>query len=249
MKKKKIAFAFLGLIIVLSMAFVLWAELPFNAMDQAMAVFNSNDDSIITKQSDFGYEFWPKEYNFERGFIIYPGARVDADAYSPLATYLAEKGIATIIVKMPLKLAIFNSDIAEDIIEEYDNITLWTISGHSLGGAMACKYIYDTEDEKIDSLVLLASYPAASNDLSEVDIEVLSLYATNDGFATVDKINDSKENLPEDTQFDEIVGGNHEQFGWYGHQPGDGEAEISREEQQTIVNNKIIDFISNDSNK
>ncbi len=247
MKKKKIGFAFLALIIVLIMAFVLWAELPFDAMDQAVATFNSEDDTIITKQSDFGYEFWPKESNFEKGFIIYPGARVDADAYSPLAAFLAQNGIATIIVKMPLKLAFFDSDIAGNIIEEYDNIGSWTISGHSLGGAMACKYIYDTKDEKIDSLVLLAAYPAESNDLSDFNLDILSLYASNDGFATVDKIDASKENLPEDTEFDEIVGGNHGQFGWYGEQPGDGEAEISREEQQKIVNNRIIDFITEEN--
>jgi hypothetical protein len=32
-----------------------------------------------------------------------------------------------------------------------------------------------------------------------------------------------------------IEGGNHSQFGWYGFQPGDRWASISREEQQAVV--------------
>jgi hypothetical protein len=37
------------------------------------------------------------------------------------------------------------------------------------------------------------------------------------------------------TKWIEIVGGNHAQFGWYGPQPGDNPADISREEQQRQV--------------
>ena len=41
--------------------------------------------------------------------------------------------------------------------------------------------------------------------------------------------------LPADTRYVPIEGGNHAQMGWYGPQPGDGTATISREEQQQQV--------------
>jgi len=40
-----------------------------------------------------------------------------------------------------------------------------------------------------------------------------------------------------------IVGGNHAQFGWYGPQPGDNPAEISREAQQQQVVESTIEML------
>ncbi len=97
----------------------------------------------------------------------------------------------------------------------------------------------------VSSLILLASYPAESDDLSNSNIDVLSIYATKDGFATTDKINKFSDLLPEDTIWKEIQGGNHSQFGYYGFQTGDNKADISREEQQIPIVTAIIEFLSN----
>jgi hypothetical protein len=48
-------------------------------------------------------------------------------------------------------------------------------------------------------------------------------------------VQETKHLLPPGTEFIVIEGGNHSQFGWYGDQPGDAEATISREEQQAQV--------------
>ncbi|OGO28539.1 MAG: hypothetical protein A2Z16_17550 [Chloroflexi bacterium RBG_16_54_18] len=48
-------------------------------------------------------------------------------------------------------------------------------------------------------------------------------------------VQETKLLLPPGTIFIIIGGGNHSQFGWYGNQPGDAEATISREEQQAQV--------------
>jgi hypothetical protein len=42
----------------------------------------------------------------------------------------------------------------------------------------------------------------------------------------------------------EIEGANHAQFGWYGVQAGDGVATISRQEQQQIIFENSISFLS-----
>jgi len=131
---------------------------------------------------------------------------------------------------------------AESVINKYEEITDWVIGGHSLGGAMAARYTYNNP-QKLSGLILLASYPAQNNDLSDMDIRVLSIYGSSDGITSQEKINNSKENLPDDTEWVEIKGGNHSQFGWYGFQDGDDEAQISREKQQSIIVDAITNFL------
>jgi hypothetical protein len=84
-------------------------------------------------------------------------------------------------------------------------------------------------------LFLWAAYPASNDDLSSLDLRAISIYGTLDGLATSDKIDASRSLLPPDTRWVAIQGGNHAQFGWYGNQPGDLPATISRQEQQRRV--------------
>jgi hypothetical protein len=53
--------------------------------------------------------------------------------------------------------------------------------------------------------------------------------------AAPETIDASRSLLPPDTQWTAIEGGNHAQFGWYGPQPGDNQATITREEQQAQI--------------
>jgi dienelactone hydrolase len=143
---------------------------------------------------------------------------------------------------MPLNLAVFAPSKAKGVIKENRDIDTWIIAGHSLGGSMACKFAYDNPD-LIKGIVLFASYPAGSNDLSDSNIKVLSMYGTNDGFVGSDKIEKYKKLLPKDTIYKPIYGGNHSQMAYYGFQKGDNEAKISREEQQSEIIKDIIEFI------
>jgi hypothetical protein len=59
----------------------------------------------------------------------------------------------------------------------------------------------------------------------------------------MDAFDKSRANLPADTEFLVIDGGNHGQFGDYGFQPGDNEAAISRAEQQSQVVDATIRFL------
>jgi len=49
--------------------------------------------------------------------------------------------------------------------------------------------------------------------------------------------------LPSGTEFNIIKGGNHAGFGNYGPQEGDGESEISKQEQWNQTVDYIINFI------
>lgn len=166
------------------------------------------------------------------GIIFYPGGKVEETAYAPLLLKLAEQGYEVYLVKMPAKLAILDMNAAEDIIKEADHIKEWTMMGHSLGGAMAASFSA-SHDAEIDQLVLLAAY--STEDLTDKEIEVFSFYGTEDKVLNMEKYEEYYSNLPEDVIEEVIEGGNHANYAHYGAQDGDGEATITREEQQECV--------------
>jgi pimeloyl-ACP methyl ester carboxylesterase len=97
--------------------------------------------------------------------------------------------------------------------------------------------------EWLTGLVLWASYPASSDNLSQSSLRVVSIYGTQDGLSDAGKIAASKALLPKDTRYVPIDGGNHAGFGWYGVQSGDGQAKISRQEQQAQVVQATLDLL------
>lgn len=109
--------------------------------------------------------------------IFYPGAGIDYKAYIPLLTMLAQNGIDIFLVDMPHNLPILDSDVAGDIMRNY-NYSHWYMGGHSMGGSIASSYIAE-HPENIDGLILLASYPIKN--LNNTNISVLSIYGSNDG--------------------------------------------------------------------
>ena len=103
---------------------------------------------------------------------------------------------------------------------------------------MAAKYTSNNQ-EKVDGLILLASYSV--DDLSDYKGKVLSIIGTKDMGIDEEKLDETRINLPEDTEFYMIEGGNHSQFGDYGFQKGDNIAGISLEEQLKLITYKILD--------
>ncbi|MBK5260034.1 MAG: hypothetical protein JJE51_10600 [Thermoanaerobaculia bacterium] len=79
-------------------------------------------------------------------------------------------------------------------------------------------------------------------------IPVSKVYASNDKVAPPDRILSNRRLLPSHTKWVEIKGGNHSQFGHYGHQLFDGDATISREAQQTIARSALLDVLTSVKN-
>jgi dienelactone hydrolase len=114
------------------------------------------------------------------------------------------------------------------------------MGGHSLGGAMACKFAKDTKN--MEFLILLGSYCA--DDVSNSKIKVLSIVGSEDGLLGGDKIDKYKTNLPKDTQFEIIEGMNHAQTGNYGDQLGDKQALSPDEFTRLRIVNTIKSFLN-----
>ena len=193
-------------------------------------------NSVSTELHDDGTMVFKPE-NATKGFIFYPGGKVEYTAYQPLMAACAQQDIMCILVEMPFNLAVLDINAAAGIQEQYPEIEKWYIGGHSLGGSMAGAYLAEHIDD-YDGLVLLGSYSTA--DLSETGLDILSVYGSEDQVMNRDKYEENKSNLPSD--FTEVVieGGCHAYFGMYGAQVGDGKPSISNEQQILLTAEQIF---------
>ena len=232
MRKIRLLTIFFAVLVLLSAGFVVWGETPAQPMPEALAALNSDPRVAVT--TDQWLVFTPAASQPTTGFIIYPGGRVDYRAYAPAAHQIAAQGFLVVIVRMPLNLAVLNVNAAQKVISAYPEIQHWAIGGHSLGGAMAANFS-KSHPGLIQGLALWAAYPSSSDNLSNSGMRVVSIFGSQDGLATGEKIEASRKLLPENTAWIQIAGGNHAQFGWYGNQAGDNPASISRLNQQAQV--------------
>lgn len=173
------------------------------------------------------------------GFIFYPGGKVEHTAYAPLLRSLAEEGILCVVVEMPFRLAVLDVNAADGIQDMFPQVENWYIGGHSLGGSMAASYAAAHED-MYAGLVLLAAY--STEDLSDSDLQVLSIYGTEDKVLNMEKYEEYYHNLPNSTKEFVVEGGCHAYFGSYGEQKGDGLPSITVEEQTEITTGQLVSF-------
>ena len=227
---------YLGIVFILSLiAFLLWALTPLGP-DNTISL--ESDEEVKIEVKDSLIIFTPLKDTPKTGFIFYPGGRVDYRSYANLMYKIARNGYLCVIVKMPLSLAIFGINKANNVIDKFPSIEKWFIGGHSLGGAMAAEYVYKNPD-KVDGLILAASYQSSNTDLSLYNLKVLMIYGSMDNIEENVDFNI----LPEYTNVVIIEGGNHAQFGNYGKQSGDLDATITTEEQHNKIVQAIILFI------
>ena len=228
-----------GIIVIGIVSLFIWANDSYKP--QVLAKEALISDNTVEVKIDKFISFTPKKIEATKGFIFYPGAKVDPESYAPLCRKIAEQGYEVVIVNMPMNLAILSYNRGEKVINEYSNIKNWVVGGHSLGGTMAAKFA--SENTAVDGVVLLSSYPIG-DELKNMGKEVLSIWGSKDGIVNFENLIKSKEKLPEDTTYVEIEGANHSQFGDYGEQKGDDSPIINREEQIDIAAKNIINFIN-----
>ena len=230
----------LALVLLAAGAVYVYASDYYHADETAVQACASQETVTVTCWSHGQYVFSPE--NPVAGLIFYPGGKVEYSAYAPLLQELAQKDILCVVKEMPLNLAVLDVDAAEDIMMQNPEITEWYIGGHSLGGSMAASYAADNAED-FEGLLLLAAY--STKDLSETDMDVFSVYGSEDQVLNMEKYEKYRSNLPEDTYELVIEGGDHAGFGSYGTQAGDGKAYITGEQQVA----EAVDFFTEKINE
>lgn len=211
----------------------MFLNIHYSAEERAVEAFSTQGSTKVT-EIDGGYFIDGK--GDKTALIFYPGAKVDSEAYMPLMEKIADGGVDCFLLKMPMRIAILNSNAADKIIENY-NYDKWILSGHSMGGMIAASYC--AEHENVDGAALLAAYPIKKIPDGKA---VLSVYGIEDKVLDKEAYKKADGLFPKD--FTEVVieGGNHAGFGNYGEQSGDGKAVISDEEQQKQTADAVINF-------
>ena len=207
----------------------------YNHADKSVKEYLKSSENVSVKKISNGYYFDGK--GSSEAIIFYPGAKVEYISYAPLMYDLANNGIDCFLLKMPFNLAFLGSNKANSIIKNY-NYESFYLMGHSLGGSMASIYA-SKNSNKVSGVILLASYSTKT-----LDMDVLSIYGSNDGCLDLASYEKNKKNLPSNYKEIIIDGGNHAQFGCYGRQKGDKTATIGYEIQKKYTVDALIDFLN-----
>lgn len=241
-KKKKIQNKLWRLIISIFLLLVIGTAVYllnyYHASEAAMAELEHPTAGVVILQKDDQIIFEPEQA--KAGMIFYPGGKVAFESYAPLMEACAESGILCVVPHMPGNLAVLDQNAADGIKEQYPQVASWYLAGHSLGGTIAAIYLGDHAEE-YDGLILLASY--STTDLSKTNLNVLTVYGSEDGVMNREKYEACKFMLPPGFEERIIDGGCHAYFGDYGEQAGDGSPTITMQEQQRQTVQAIVNFI------
>jgi pimeloyl-ACP methyl ester carboxylesterase len=209
-----------------------------------------SDAEVTVEDDETTLNFVPVASTNRTALIFICGSGVAAHAYAPLLRPIAQAGYAVFVVKLPYRFAPFEShkeeavERARNLMDAHPQISNWVISGHSLGGALACRLVR-SDPKAFAALVLVGTTHPKLDDLSSLAMPVTKVYGSNDGVAPPDRMFSNRRLLPNDTRWVKIDGGNHSQFGHYGHQLFDGRATISREAQQEITRSTVFEELRN----
>ncbi|WP_152361335.1 alpha/beta hydrolase [Microlunatus speluncae] len=222
--KRRIVLAVPAMVVSLLLVIAVGYASPRPATAQALSELSSDAKVRVVDKLTW-YEFVPdRRDKFDNviapttGLVFYPGGRVDPQAYAAMLRPLAEAGYLVAVLKVPLSLAMIDIGHARSVIDVHPEIGAWAVSGHSLGGVAAAAYV--DGDERVDGLVLYASYPSAK--IKRPDFTALSLYGSADEQTTPARVDATKSLLPEKTHYVQLDGATHDVFGDYGGTAGDG---------------------------
>jgi dienelactone hydrolase len=232
--------AVLGLAVVAAVGFYVYFGV-FGLHAPAEIEQSVRADPNVTVESGYGgYVVRDADPGPERlGVVFYPGGRVAPDAYLPTAAAIATRANATVVVpKMRVNLAVFSQGRADAVIEGESDIERWVVGGHSLGGAMACRYA-GANNQTVDGLLLVGAYC----DRPVRGMPALSVVGTRDAVLNRDRFAETESNLPDPHTIVRIEGMNHSQAGWYDGQSGDQLATISTPEAHRRLATTVADWL------
>jgi hypothetical protein len=240
------------LFVVLTVTTVVLAS-PFQGFSDGIDRVEA-DEGVTLSETDRGYVLEPADTEPEAGLVFYPGARVDPNAYiASLAPVAREANVTVVVPRMPLTLAIVDygvartglrPDTATAVMNAHSDIETWYVGGHSLGGAMACRYA-TVETDRIEGVVLYTSY--CDQDISDSGLSVLNVVGEGDTVMNRQAFREGRDLLPPNATVVELSGLNHTQFGSYTGQSGDTPTGTSYETAHARLNDVVVPWFQNET--
>lgn len=249
--KRLVGWLVVALVVAIVVA-VVFLGTPYEGPSGSIAAVD--DEQVSLERTNGGYVIEPATGDPEAGLVFYPGARVDPGAYvGALAPLARDANVTVVVPHMPLNLAAVDyavartglrPDAATVAMGRHSSIDRWYVGGHSLGGAMACRYARNNADS-VAGLVLYGSY--CDRDLSGTRLAVLSVAGTSDTVLDWETYERNLANLPASATIAELQGINHTQFGSYTGQPGDTPTGTSYEQAHARLNAVAVPWLQNET--
>ncbi|MEF8883043.1 MAG: alpha/beta fold hydrolase [Halapricum sp.] len=240
--EERLGIWFIVVVLLAVTAGVLYFGTPFHGSDASVQSV-IEDDRIDVQRVGGDYVLRPTNGESTTGMVFYPGARVHPDAYlASLSPLVSDANVTVVIVKMPLNLAVLDRDAATEVLDRNHEIQRWYVGGHSLGGAMACRYAGDNPD-RVSGVLLLGSY--CDQSITDTGLRVLSVTGSEDTVLDQDTYERNKKNVPENATFRELPGVNHTQFGSYTGQPGDKPSGTPYDVAHSQLSNATVPWFRN----
>ena len=224
--------------------FVLWSLIAYRATSQAREALKSDARVEVADRQDH-WLFAPRQWTADVGLIFFAGALVDPAAYAPLAHAVADRGYPVLLIRLPRRGAFGGAEGPVPLTRAIDatlgvpSVKRWVASGHSRGGLVASELVRTRAGSLVGLILIGTSHPRDFS-LANSSLPVTRVYGTRDTVADVDKVFAARRNLPAETRDIRVDGGNHSQFGYYGFQPGDWPATITRAEQQRLTLDAVM---------
>lgn len=245
---KRLSVWLVAVLLVTATGALVFLSTPYQPSPESIDAIEADDDVTLT-ETDQGYVIEPAAGSSEVGVVFYPGARVSPDAYVGSLADLSRRANATVVVaRLSLNLAIVDygigqtpagSHAADRAMSQYPAVEEWYVGGHSLGGAMACRYVHSNQE--MSGLLLYASY--CDVDISERSLAVVSVAGEADTVIDRDAYQRGLRNLPETATTAELPGVNHSQFGTYRGQ--DKPSGTSYETAHRRLNDVVVPWLQN----
>ena len=231
---------------------------PFPAVGVGAHFFRSDERVRVTETPD-AWRFAPpvgaKPPAAAAGpvaLVFCPGGGVEPTAYAPVMRQVAAAGgFPVYLLKSPPPGGASVEEQKRDGVARVKALvtgaaraagTRWVVAGHSLGGAIAARFVRENP-ALAAGLVLVATTHPRGFDLSDFARPVTRVHGTLDGVASLDQAKRNARLLPPHTRLVTVEGGNHAQFAWYGTQPGDRPATIERRAQQHALVTALADTL------
>lgn len=235
--------------------FLLWAVVSTLWLVNSVRTRGVHEDTLRDSPSISVHDdattlaFLPAASDDDVALIFMCGSGIAAAAYAPLLRPVAEAGYPVFVIKLPYRFAPLEShkqsavELARGVIAAHPKVAHWVVAGHSLGAALAAR-LARSDAATLSAMVLIGTTHPKNDNLAFLQIPVTKVYASEDGIAPPDRVLANRDLLPKHTRWVEIAGGNHSQFGRYGHQLFDGTATIRREEQEMITRSAILEALA-----
>jgi hypothetical protein len=241
---KRLAVWLVALLVVAAAGAVAYAETgPDAEADELRALEEAPDVEVVERSGGFVLRD-PDPDGDRAALVFYPGGRVEAAAYLPALAPLVERADVRVYVpRVPLRLAVLDPGRAGSV-RTGEDVTATYVGGHSLGGAMACRYAANNR-EQVRGVVLLAAY--CVDDVSGTDLDVLTVTGERDNVTDPERLRESRDLVPADARFVTMEGFNHSSFAAYHGQPGDDPQTVSDAEARRRLGDLLVRWFDNRS--